>query len=297
MKKMRILNFCVFLFLACPIAFAASPKNETFKQVWTTGAVFRAPESAVYDPSDGVLYISNMEGSATGKDGKGFISKVDLNGKVLTLEWVSGLNAPKGLAIRGGRLYGADIDELVEIDIKDAKILKRYPAKDAIFFNDVAVAPDGSLYVSDMMTNKIHRLKRGRFKVWLNDAALENPNGLFAEEGRLIVGSWGKPEPDFSTPVPGRLKAVDFKTKKISLLGGSEPAGNLDGVEADGQGGYLVTDWIKGAVLYFSPEGKVRQVLDLAPGSADLEVIPEKSLAVIPIMSEDRVVAFRIRKN
>ena len=95
-----------------------------------------------------------------------------------------------------------------------------------------------------MVTNSIWVLQDGKFALLVQDDALENPNGLQAEGGRLVIGSWGKMAQDFSTKVPGNMKALDLTTKKISDLGDPTPVGNLDGVEPDGKGGYFATDWI-----------------------------------------------------
>jgi len=37
---------------------------------------------------------------------------------------------------------------------------------------------------------------------------------------------------------------------------GGEPVGNLDGLEPDGQGGYLATDWFSGALYRLDADGK-----------------------------------------
>ena len=55
------------------------------------------PESAVLDTSGGVLYVSNVNGDASAADGNGYISKLSLEGEILDKEWLTGLNAPKGL--------------------------------------------------------------------------------------------------------------------------------------------------------------------------------------------------------
>jgi hypothetical protein len=46
------------------------------------------------------------------KDGNGFISKLGPDGKVVTMEWVKGLDGPTGLALANGKLYAADVDRL-----------------------------------------------------------------------------------------------------------------------------------------------------------------------------------------
>jgi hypothetical protein len=34
---------------------------------------------------------------------------------------------------------------------------------------------------------------------------------VLAEGDRLLIATWGKPKEDFSTDVPGQLKAVDYE--------------------------------------------------------------------------------------
>ena len=99
---------------------------------------FMRPESAEYDPSRNLVYISNVNGDSKKKDGNGFISRVSPDGLVVQPEWVIGLDGPKGMAVVGDRLFVSDIDRLIEIDITKAKVSKRYRAKDAKFLNDVA---------------------------------------------------------------------------------------------------------------------------------------------------------------
>ena len=130
---------------------------------------------------------------------------------------------------------------------------------------------------------------------WLEDAALENPNGLLAEPDRLVVAAWGKAKEDFSTDVPGHLKAVDYESKKIASLGSGDPVGNLDGVEPDRGGGYLVTDWLSGGLYRIGDDGKAELILDLNQGSADHEFVESENLAVIPMMMDGTVTAYRIR--
>jgi hypothetical protein len=59
-----------------------------------------------------------------------------------------------------------------------------------------------------------------------------------------VVGSWGEMTDRFETEVPGHLKVVDFETMEVQSLGDGTPVGNLDRVEPDGPGNYLVSDWM-----------------------------------------------------
>jgi sugar lactone lactonase YvrE len=264
------------------------------QQAWQATGL-DGPESAVLDAAAGVLYVSNVNGEAAAADGNGYISKLSLKGEVQDKEWVTGLNAPKGLALHDGKLYVSDIDELVVIDTASGEITGRHKAQGATFLNDVTAHEDGRVFVSDMMQNQIWKLEGDQFEMWLQDAALENPNGLLAESDRLVVGAWGKPKEDFSTDVPGHLKAIDYQSKEITSIGPGDPIGNLDGVEPDGQGGYLVTDWFSGGLYQISDDGKAELLMDLNQGSADHEFVEDENLAVIPMMMDGTVNAYKVQ--
>ncbi|MEE9139479.1 MAG: SMP-30/gluconolactonase/LRE family protein [Alphaproteobacteria bacterium] len=254
---------------------------------------FKQPESVVLEPGEGVLYVSNVDGPAGEKDGRGFISKVSLDGRLIERVWLDGLNAPKGLAVASGKLYVSDIDALVEVDLAD-KSTTRYEAPQARFLNDVTVDAAGNVYVSDMMDDAIYRLTGDSFGLWLRDEALEAPNGLLAEDGRIVVGSWGVITEGFATEAPGHLKTVSIAERSVASLGDGTPVGNLDGVEADGRGNYFVTDWMAGALLQVAPSGEAVLLLDLDQGSADHEYVAGEGLIVIPMMNDGKLVAYRV---
>ena len=193
------------------------------------------------------------------------------------------------MALSGGKLYAADIDVLHEIDTKDGKILKSYPAKDAKFLNDVAADAAGNVYVSDMVTNTIWKLAGGKFEVFLKDAKLENPNGLLVEGGNLRVAAWGVMTDGFATKVPGHLISVALDSKAISNIGDGKPFGNLDGLEPLGGGAYLVSDWMVGKVMKFSADSKVDVLLDLGQGAADIGYDAAAKTMYVPHMTKGTV--------
>jgi DNA-binding beta-propeller fold protein YncE len=291
MFKLCSILVSILLMAGLPGA-SALAHGESLKLLWET-AGFMNPESVVYDPANDVLYVSNVNGEATAKDGNGFISRVTLAGEIRDLEWVKGLNAPKGLAVHGGKLYVADIDTLVAIDIKTGAIVERHRVADARFLNDVAAGPDGAVYVSDMMLNRIHRLRDGQFEIWLENPALESPNGLLVQGDKLIVGAWGVMSEGFNTPVPGHMKSVSLSDKFITALGDGAPVGNLDGVEADLDGDYYVTDWMAGKLLHIKADGEYELLLTLSQGSADHAYLPAGDILVIPMMMDNKLLAYK----
>ncbi|MDH3693119.1 MAG: SMP-30/gluconolactonase/LRE family protein [Gammaproteobacteria bacterium] len=279
------------------IGFAGNPSHAIDglpTLAWETETIFKQPESAIYDEKRDILYVSNINGEGMAKDGNGFISKLELDGTVTELEWVKGLDGPKGLTISGDKLYASDITALVEIDIEQGTITNRYEAEGAQFMNDVAADANGNVYVSDMITNTIHRLSDGAFSVWIHDEQLENPNGLHVEDDKIILGAWGNMKDDFSTEVPGNLKTISLADGTIKDLGNGMAVGNLDGVEADGNGNYYVTDWMAGTLMHIKPSGEAQTLLELGNGSADHEVLLNQGIIIIPMMKNDKVLAYKI---
>src|SRR5918999_5896366 len=96
-------------------------ESDQVQKLWETPAQLKTPESVLYEPTENVLFASSIDGKPDEKDGQGFISKVSpVNGTIIELNWITGLNAPKGMAVNSddsSRLYVSDITDLVEIDI------------------------------------------------------------------------------------------------------------------------------------------------------------------------------------
>ncbi len=236
------------------------------QKIWSLPG-FKNPESALYDAKRNVIYVSNVNGDPFKKDDNGFISKVSPDGKMLNLDWVTGLSAPKGLGLFGDKLFVADVDGLIEIDINSGKILKRHLVAGAKMPNDVAVGEDGIVYMSDMVDHAIYEFKDGKFSLLIKDQKLKSPNGLLVQGDKLYVASWGIMTAGFKTEVPGAVKTVNLKNLKISDV--TKPLGNLDGIEAGLDGDFWVTDWLSGT-LYHGKGSSYKVVLDLKSGSADL---------------------------
>jgi hypothetical protein len=273
---------------------AAPASPPAVKAGWVVQDM-RTPESAYLDEASGYLFVSQIDGQPNQKDGKGRISKLGLDGSVVTADWFTALNAPKGLRSYAGTLWVADLDEVIGIDIATAKEKARIKIDGATFLNDVAVGPDGTVYVSDMLGTKIYGVKDGKATVFAEGEQLEYPNGLFAEGERLVGGGWGsKPAADFTTKVPGHLYSLDYKTKQKTLIT-KQPLGNIDGVEQEARGGYLVTDYLAGKVIQVAPTGESRVVRTFKPGLADHTFLyAQGDILIAPHMNENTVGAYDI---
>ncbi|MDX1563995.1 MAG: SMP-30/gluconolactonase/LRE family protein [Phycisphaeraceae bacterium] len=276
-------------------------KKKTGKKLepgvaWQVTSGVQTPESAYHDRKSGYLFVSQIGGGgAKAVDNDGWITKMTTDGKVVKSKWATGLSAPKGMRSFGGTLWVTDINRIVSFDIRTGKMQREVPVKGAKFLNDLAIDRHGTVYFSDMFTSTIYRYKFGKVDVLDSGEKLKHPNGLLVKGDELIVAAWGPGiQEDFSTTGPGPLMAINLKNGKRRQIT-SKGIGHLDGVESDGRGGYIVSDWMAGKIYHISAKGKVRTVAKRDKGTADLAYLPKKRLIIVPEMLKNRITALEMK--
>lgn len=241
------------------------------------------PESVLYHAESDVLYVSLIDGEGAVKDGKGGIAILNVDGSVKDQDWVTGMNAPKGMAIHEGVLYVADITAVVAINLSTGDVAQTVEFPDAVFLNDVAVDSDGTVYVSDTRTGTIYQMKNNEPTVFLDNAP--NVNGLKVVDGNLyaLVG----PE----------LWKIDADKQSTVITKGFELGG--DGLEPVGnKGDFLVTCW-GGLIYYVNADGSFEKLMDVQGemNTADLGIHPESNTIYIPTFNSNSVKAFKLENK
>ncbi|UCI08118.1 SMP-30/gluconolactonase/LRE family protein [Mesorhizobium sp. B1-1-8] len=261
-------------------------------EIWRA-AGFEQPESALFDAANRRIVVSNIVGNPGDADGNGYLSLLSLDGKIITRHWTDGMDAPKGMAIAGGKLYVADITKIRVVDLASGKLVSTIDVPGAVFLNDMTQDSAGKVYVTDMLADAIYRIDGGRPELFVKDPLLASPNGVFADGGRLIVASWGKGiKADFSTAEPGGLLSVDLAGKKITPLPGAQNFADLDGVIAIGDIIYA-TAYMTGTLYRYQTGDAPEAVAHFKPGSADIGT-DGNSTIYVPLMNEGAVAALKI---
>lgn len=294
MKNLFLVIILIAAVTGCksPQPSGSEPEQETMPEfslleVWRTDTLLKTCESVLYDPQKELLYVSCINGTPTEKDGNGYIAMVNTDGTIRTLQWVTGLDAPKGMGIIEGNLFVTDIDELVVIDIENAMVTERIPVTGATFLNDVAVGPDGTVYFSDSNTGIIWTYTGGELNSWIS-GGLNRPNGLYVEEERVLLTSSGSED----------LKIIDRSTGEMESV--TSGIGRGDGVEYTGMEGYYLTSSWTGEVFLIYPDFSKASLLktsDQEINSADIGFNIQEQIVYVPTFFDNRVVAYRLTEK
>ncbi len=248
---------------------------------------FSHPESVVFDQDREFVYISNI---GEKKPGDGFISKTNLDGDVLELNWITNLNDPKGLLIQDDLLYVSDNTDLVIMDIETGSITSRIEVEGSKFLNDITADEEGNIYISDTGNSSIYKLQKDSDMVtqWLSTEELEFPNGLLVVDDHIYVAAWGKEE-------GGNLLKVSLETKEISKIS-RNPVGNLDGIQLNNDNNFYISDWATGDVFEIDRKGKSSKILTSEVSAGDILFHPDSGKMVLPMNRQNSVWWYQINE-
>lgn len=260
---------------------------------------FQTPESALWDSAGGVWLISNINGNPGDKDNNGFISRVRADGTLDSLRFIAGganlpLHAPKGMAIRGNELWVADIDVVHVFDRTTGAHTAHVDLAPtgATFLNDIAVGPDGSIYITDTAVrftasgmehpapDRIFRIDPAtrRATVAFEGDTLQRPNGIGWHSGSssfVVVSFGGRSIMHWA---PGDSLPTTIAT------GG----GQFDGVVLTGDGRILVSSWADSSVSMVDGNALTPVVRGVA-APADIGFDRATNRLAIPLFNDNRV--------
>lgn len=277
MKK-NIFTLALLLFSGIVVS---AQKHELVK-LWESDSALKVPESVLFDAANKVLYVTNIDGTDPwGKDGKGSIGKVGTDGKIIAAEWITGFDAPKGMALHNSILYVADLTTIVMVDVKKGRILKKIAVNGAEGLNDVSAAADGTIYVTDSKTKKLFKVKGGSAEIYLEN--LKGPNGVLVRGSDLYILDAG-----------GAYKVNADKSLTL-LADGME--GGTDGIENIEGNDFIVSCWA-GTIYYVNADGTKELLSDTRPqkaNTADLGIDASRKIIYVPTFWKNSVIAYQVK--
>ncbi|WP_017257987.1 SMP-30/gluconolactonase/LRE family protein [Pedobacter arcticus] len=265
------------LFLLFALSFSQVNAQLKLTKIWETKDL-ATPESVL--PLGDLLYVSLIDGDGAKADGVGGIAILKEDGTVLNKEWITGLNAPKGLGYFKGKIYVADLNEVVKIDIKSANVEAKIPINEAIFLNDIAINSKGEVFVSDTRLGKIYRIVNNKAELFLAD--VKNANGLKFINDQLYVLSG-----------PNLVKIGKNQNQQIISSG---LAAGGDGLEPYKKDEFIATCWV-GLIYHIKADGTFDMLLDSRAekiNTADIGLNAKKNILYVPTFLKNSVVAYKI---
>lgn len=288
MQKTIPLLILSLLILSCQGRKSVNNTNKqtlsfSITELWSTDTIMKTPESVLFDPVRKVLYVANMNRVEAG-DNTGFISKMNTDGTVIDLNWVVGLNEPRGMGIYENLLYATDMDRLIVIDLENGELVESIPVEGATFLNDLTIAKGGTVYFSDSRGGKLQYYKDGKISDWFPE--YPNPNGLLDDGEDLIVCATAVSE----------IRRVNKTTGEYEVMATGI---NGDGIEYSGiQDYYIVSEWA--GRMHVIGNDTIQTVLDTSNeeiNSADIGYNPDEKIIYVPTFFDNRVVAYSLKEE
>ena len=255
-------------------------QHSSIVKVWEAKDQLPTPESVLFDDSTGLLYVSLIDGGGSEVDGKGGVAILNKDGSLKNPTWITGLDAPKGLAMHKGKLYIADITKVIVADVKTGKIIDQIKVEGSTFLNDVTVDSRGVVYISDTRDHKIYALRNGKSSLYMDK--VPSVNGLKYHKGKLLALA-GK-----------EFWEIDAKKQVNVFTKGFEQGG--DGLEPIGNGEFVVTCW-PGIIYHVKADGTFHKVLDVQGkmNTADLGYNAKDRTIYIPTFNSNSVIAYQLK--
>lgn len=277
--------------------------TPTSSNVKVYGAIVNA-ESCSYERVRNLIVVANRGANQDEVPNDGFVSLINHDGSVHTAKWIGlnrnglVLNQPFGSDIHNGRLYLADSDGGTADGAPRVSVVRMFnmasgaPAgeirvPESPWFNDIAVAKDGTIYASQTGTPdgktpmRLYKVTPdGKASVLVEGAPLSSPNGVAIDnQGNVVVVNLGSPDVLTFSP-EGRL----LKTER------SAQAGN-DGLVIMPDGTKYISSVRMGGVARLRPGRAAELIATGIPNAASMCFDAQAKQLVIP-MNPNNAVAF-----
>lgn len=243
---------------------------------WVAEGGFCEPETVLPLPDD-TLLVSNVCG--INEPGKGYLTLLDAEGQAIDWRHVVGLDSPLGMALSGDQLYVVDNNRVKVFRWPEFEFLETIELETSVA-NDIAVAPDGTIYVTD--TAKHHVVLRrpdGTRSILNVESQFRLANGIELHGKWLYVGG-------------ERLWRVDLERMSVETVG-PEWLADIDGIEFESDDTLQITP-VAGPLIRYRSDDEIEILAGPGVSSANHGFAPALGLALIPTGYDNTVIAIRI---
>lgn len=259
---------------AAMLAYFPSFAQHSLEKIWESDSLtLKGPESALFDSKSGSLYVSSMN--------SGSVVRMDLNGKLIRKDWITGLHSNKGSALFNGLFYTAETSGIAIIDVDKALLVKRIPIEGAVMLNDLAIDSKGVVYVSDTRTGKVYRIEGDKTTLYLEN--MPGANGLLTINSDLYV-----------------LTSTSFlkvdSDKVLTKIADNFESG-LDGIVMVAESEFIISNY-KGILWYVKADGTKQLLLDTRANgimSNDISYDSTTKTLFVPSFRTNCVIAYKVK--
>lgn len=291
MKKLHLITVAAAaLVAACTTTGTAAPAPDAAAGPVTLGG-FSGSEAATYDAANDRFLVSNTGGGPAQPDqvdNNGFIVALNPDGTVQTARWAVGsdtvqLRSPLGIEAANGVVYLADTPFIRRFDLATAAQLPNIEVPGAAILNDLDVAPDGTIYVTDMGSQEpatwrvVKIAPDGTVSTLISGEALGRPNGL-------DVGYDGK---IYLAPVAIEAVVIVNTDGTIDRTIPVPTQGN-DGIMAL-EDGIFLSQPRTSTLYHIAYDGTATLLSDQTLGGASLGVDTKRGVVIVPTASQNAV--------
>ena len=296
--------------LGLPVTPPADGKfNPISANVKVYGSVYSA-ESCTYDPERGVLVIPNRGVPPSIEVNNAWITLLNHDGSVHTSRWIGvqaagaqrdtltpplRLNEPYGSDLVNGVLYLADreggtnpndpiISMVRRFNMKSGASLGDIKVADAGWFNDIAVATDGTIYGSVTGTNQVWRvMPNGQASIFLQGELMSRPNGVaIDQQGQIVVVNVGN-DAVLTFSREGALLRTEHTVQ----------AGN-DGIVLMPDGTKYISSVVNGGISRIRPGQPAELIAENIPSAASMCYDSGARQLVIPMNANNAIALVKL---
>ena len=222
---------------------------------WVAEGGFCEPETVLPLP-DNTLLVSNVCG--INESGKGYLTLLDAEGQAIEWRLVVGLDSPLGMTLSGDQLYVVDNNRVKVFRWPQFEPIETIELETSVA-NDIAVAPDGTIYVTDTAKHHVvQRLPDDTRSILSGESQFRLANGIELHGKWLYVGG-------------ERLWRVEFESDDT-----------------------LQITPVAGPLIRYRSDDEIEILAGPGVSSANHGFAPALGLALIPTGYDNTVIAIRI---